>query len=211
MNQQPIISPDTTRKNRIPPFQIETRKWPILHVGQVPEYSLDHWDFRILPSPQIIGTKKWNWSEFCELPRIRVFADMHCVTRWSKLDNLWEGVSTKELLNHIQLTDKARYVMIHCEFGFSTNLPVKYFFDEDCLLAMKHNEETLSPDHGFPLRLVIPKLYAWKSAKWVRAIEFMEEDRPGFWENWHNGGYHMLGDPWVVNDQHPHGQRFREE
>jgi DMSO/TMAO reductase YedYZ molybdopterin-dependent catalytic subunit len=128
---------------------------------------------------------------------------MHCVTRWSKLDNLWEGVSTREILARVRLLPNARFVMVHCEYGFSTNLPLADFLGGDCLFAWKHNGQDLEPDHGYPLRLVVPRLYAWKSAKWVRAIELMEEDRAGFWESWEHGGYHMRGDPWAE-------QRFRD-
>jgi DMSO/TMAO reductase YedYZ molybdopterin-dependent catalytic subunit len=204
MTNDPIISPDTQRQHRIPPNQVETRKWPILHAGPTPEYDLRDWDLTIFPVPLVSEIKRFSWEEFTRLPRVQVFADMHCVTRWSKLNNLWEGVATRELLNHFTVSEKARFVMIHAEHGFSTNLPIHEFFGDDCLLAMKHNGQDLDPDHGFPLRLVIPRLYAWKSAKWVRGIEFMEEDRPGFWESWENGGYHLLGDPWSE-------QRFRDE
>jgi len=112
-------------------------------------------------------------------------------------------LATRELLNHVQVSSKAKFVMIHSEYGFSTNLPVEDFFGEDCLFALKHDGQDLTPDHGFPLRLVVPRLYAWKSAKWVRGVEFMEEDRAGFWESWENGGYHMRGDPWTE-------ERFRD-
>jgi DMSO/TMAO reductase YedYZ molybdopterin-dependent catalytic subunit len=137
-----------------------------------------------------------TYDEFLALPRVRVHADMHCVTRWSKLDNAWEGVSTREVMRHVSVLPQAHFVMVHCEFGFSTNLPLADFLDDDCLFAWKHNGQDLEPDHGYPLRLVVPKLYAWKSAKWVRAIELMEHDKAGFWESWEHGGYHMRGDPW---------------
>jgi DMSO/TMAO reductase YedYZ molybdopterin-dependent catalytic subunit len=131
-------------------------------------------------------------------------ADMHCVTRWSKLDNIWEGVSTREVLGRVRVLPQAHFVMVHSEHGFSTNLPLDDFLGEDCLFAWSHNGEPLEPDHGYPLRLVVPRLYAWKSAKWVRAIELMEQDRAGFWESWENGGYHMRGDPWAE-------ERFRPD
>ncbi|MDW8244705.1 MAG: molybdopterin-dependent oxidoreductase, partial [Thermogemmata sp.] len=126
------------------------------------------------------------------------------VTRWSLLDNLWEGVATRELLRHVRVAPEARFVMIHCEYGFTTNLPIEDFFAEDALFALKHNGTDLTPEHGYPVRLVVPRLYAWKSAKWVRGVEFLREDRPGFWESWEHGGYHMRGDPWQE-------QRFRSE
>jgi len=145
-----------------------------------------------------------GYDDLRALPRVQVKADMHCVTRWSKLDNLWEGVSTRSLLSKAQLLPQAKYVMVHCEYGFTTNLPLADFLGEDCLFAWKHNDQDLDADHGYPLRLVIPKLYAWKSAKWVRGIELLETDRAGFWESWENGGYHMRGDPWVE-------ERFRND
>jgi DMSO/TMAO reductase YedYZ molybdopterin-dependent catalytic subunit len=200
----PIISPDTQRQNRLPPQQVQTRNWPELHAGPVPPFDSASWDFTVFPVPFVNAVTRFNWAEFMGLPRVRVFADMHCVTRWSLLDNLWEGVHTRELLRHVRLAPEARFVMIHSEYGFSTNMPVEDFFGDDCLFALKHNGQDLTPEHGYPVRLIVPRLYAWKSAKWVRGVEFMEADRPGFWETPANGGYHMRGDPWQE-------QRFRPE
>ncbi len=205
-----IISPDTQRAQRIPPHQVQTRKWPVLHAGPEPTFDPATWDFTVFPRPYVEPPKRWNYAEFMALPKVKVFADMHCVTRWSRLDNLWEGIATRELLNHVRISPEAKFVMIHCEYGFTTNLPIEDFFAEDALFAYRNNGQDLDIDHGWPLRLVVPRLYAWKSAKWVRAVEFMEKDRPGFWESWENGGYHMRGDPWVQNATHPHGERFRE-
>jgi len=205
MNDDVIISADTRREERLPPRQVLTRKWPVLHAGEVPEFDPSAWDLTLFPVPLIDRIVRFTWPEFSALPRVKVFADMHCVTRWSKLDNLWEGVPTRELHKHITVSAQAKFVMIHCEYGFSTNLPIDDFLGEDCLFAFKHNGAELSPDHGYPVRLVVPGLYAWKSAKWVRGIEFMEADRPGFWESSEHGGYHMRGDPWTE----PDGQRFQ--
>jgi DMSO/TMAO reductase YedYZ molybdopterin-dependent catalytic subunit len=199
-----IRSPDTLRDERLPPRQVLTRKWPVLHAGEVPPFDPSTWDFTIFPIPLVDRIVRFTWDEFRSLPQVRVFADMHCVTRWSKLDNLWEGVPTKELLKHVTVSPAAKFVMVHCEYGFTTNLPIADFFGDDCLFALRHNGADLSPDHGYPVRLVVPRLYAWKSAKWVRGIEFMEADRPGFWERGEHGGYHMRGDPWT-------GQRFRDD
>src|SRR5262249_20094886 len=133
---------------------------------------------------------------------------------WSKLDNVWEGVSTRTVLSHVKVDPKAKYVMVHCEppesgsAPFTTNLPLTDFLGDDCLFAWNHNGQPLEPDHGYPLRLVIPRLHAWKSAKWVRGIELMEKDRPGFWEHWTHGGYHMRGDPWRSDDTFRDGERF---
>jgi DMSO/TMAO reductase YedYZ molybdopterin-dependent catalytic subunit len=198
-----IISEDTKRPNRIPPRQAQTYKWPVLHAGEVPPFNPETWDFTIFPKPIVNDVKVLNWQQFTALPRVKVFADMHCVTRWSKLDNLWEGISTREILNFVTIAPEAKFVMVHSEYGFTTNLPIDDFFGDDCLFALKHNGQDLTPDHGYPVRLVVPRLYAWKSAKWVRGIEFMEEDRPGYWEDWQNGGYHMRGDPWVEERHRP--------
>lgn len=200
MNDDAIISPDTTRDDRIPPRQAQTRKWPVLHAGEVPDFDAAKWDFSVVPKPLVSAVKQFTWGEFLALPRVKVFADMHCVTRWSLLDNLWEGVPTRELLNHVQVSPRAKFVMIHCEYGFTTNLPVADFFADDALFALRHNGQDLTPEHGYPVRLVVPRLYAWKSAKWVRGVEFMERDRPGYWEQ---GGYHMRGDPWEEQRYRP--------
>jgi DMSO/TMAO reductase YedYZ molybdopterin-dependent catalytic subunit len=189
-----IISPDTQRPSRIPPRQAETRKWPILHAGSTPRFDRASWTFRIFG--QVRAEWRCTYQEFQALPHVRVSADMHCVTRWSKLDNLWEGVSTRTVLEQVTVLPAVRFVLVHCEAGFTTNLPLADFLGEDCLFAWKHNGRDLDADHGYPLRLVVPRLYAWKSAKWVRGIELLEADQPGFWERWENGGYHLRGDPW---------------
>ncbi len=207
MPDETIVSSDTTRPERIPPRQVRTVKWPILHAGPTPEFEPDRWDLSLFPSPLIAPLLRWTWPEFQTLPRSKVFADMHCVTRWSKLDNLWEGVRTADLVRGVTIAPEVQFVMVHCEYGFSTNMPLADFLADDALLATHHDGQPLTPDHGFPLRLVIPKLYAWKSAKWVRGIEFMTADRPGYWERPENGGYHMHGDPWTGGPQGD-GERF---
>jgi DMSO/TMAO reductase YedYZ molybdopterin-dependent catalytic subunit len=196
-----LLSPDVRRAERIPPHQVLTRKWPVLHAGSIPQFNRAAWTFHIFG----LVEKPWHctYDGFLALPRVQVQADMHCVTRWSKLDNLWEGVSTATVLAQVKVLPDARFVVAHSEHGFTTNLPLADFLSEDCLFAWKHNGQDLEPDHGYPLRLVVPRLYAWKSAKWVRGIELLAEDRAGFWESWENGGYHMRGDPWAE-------QRFRE-
>jgi DMSO/TMAO reductase YedYZ molybdopterin-dependent catalytic subunit len=204
-----ITSPDVQREQRIPPRQVLTHKWPVLHYGPTPYIDTatgfpadwkPRWTFHIWG----LVEQPWQctYDEFTALPRVEVHADMHCVTRWSSLDNIWEGVATREVLAKVKVRPQARFVMVHCEHGFTTNLPLDDFLGEDCLFAWKHNGQDLEPDHGWPLRLVVPRLYAWKSAKWVRGLELMEHDKPGFWEEWEHGGYHMRGDPWTE-------QRFR--
>ena len=199
--QPTIVSPDTQRANRIPPRQALTRKWPVLHYGPTPAFDRAAWTFHVF------GLVETPWQcaydQFLGLPRVRIHADMHCVTRWSTLDNYWEGVATREIFSKVKTRPEAKFVMVHCEHGFTTNLPLDDFLGDDCLFAWKHNGKDLDADHGYPLRLVIPRLYAWKSAKWVRGIELMADDKAGFWEEWVHGGYHMRGDPWAE-------ERFRD-
>lgn len=187
-----IVSPDTRRTNRIPPGQARTRKWPVLDAFGSPEIDLDEWKLEVVGLVQ--PSLSFTLEEFQALPRVRVFGDMHCVTRWSRLGNLWEGVPTKLFLDKIQVDPAATHVLAHgYDGGWTTNIPIDEFFAEDVLLADLHDGVPIPLDHGGPVRLVVPRLYAWKSAKWIRAIEFMNADKPGFWER---GGYHMHGNPW---------------
>jgi len=187
-----IISSDTRRHERLPPGQTRTRKWPVLHYGFVPTIAVDRWKlqvFGLVERPLVV-----SWREFQELPRVKVYADFHCVTRWSRLDNVWEGVATREILERAGAKPEAKFVVAHgYDSGWTTNLPLAEFLSEDALLADTHDGEPLTADHGGPCRLIIPRLYAWKSAKWLRAIELVAADRPGYWEQ---GGYHNRGDPW---------------
>jgi DMSO/TMAO reductase YedYZ molybdopterin-dependent catalytic subunit len=138
---------------------------------------------------------EWSWDEFTQLPRVRVFADFHCVTRWSRLGNLWEGVSTREIMALAggPLPEAAFVLAQGYDYGFTTNVPLADFLAEDALIAISHDGAPLSPDHGGPARLIVPRLYAWKSAKWLESIELLQRDQAGFWES---NGYHMHGDPW---------------
>lgn len=188
----PIISDDTRRGNRIPPGQFQTVKWPVLHAGSVPTIKLERWRLDLFGLvQQRVGL---TWDELQAQPHVQVFADMHCVTRWSMLDNTWEGVSTRHLAELAGVKPEAKYVIAHGAHGFTTNMPIGDFLGDDCLVAWSRNGQTLDPDHGWPLRLVIPKLYAWKSAKWLLGLEFVQSDEPGFWEQ---NGYHNHGDPWT--------------
>jgi DMSO/TMAO reductase YedYZ molybdopterin-dependent catalytic subunit len=188
-----IVSPDARRADRIPPGQSRTRKWPILDASGPPSIDLAQWKFGIRG---MVGKNvEWNWDEFSRLPRVRVFSDFHCVTRWSRLGNLWEGVSTRELVALAGgARPEARFVTVYgYDRGFSTNLPIEDFLAEDALIATRHDGEPITLEHGGPARLIVPRLYAWKSAKWVSGAELIERDRPGFWEA---NGYHMRGNPW---------------
>lgn len=188
-----VISPDVLRAQRIPPGQSRTKKWPVLDAAGPPAIDRARWRFRI---GGMVGKEvEWNWEEFVNLPRLKVFSDFHCVTRWSRLGNLWEGVSTRHLLELAGgAAPDARFVMVHgYDHGYTTNLPLDDFLAADALVAILHDGEPITLDHGGPARLIVPRLYAWKSAKWVSGVELMEHDREGFWEA---NGYHMRGDPW---------------
>ena len=187
---------------RLPPGQSLTQKFPVLHYGAVPGFNPQTWDFRIwgeVEKPVI-----FNWEQFSQLPRRKVVMDIHCVTRWSKFDTEWEGIHVKDLINNhlIQLKPGARFVIEHAEFGFTTNLPLNVVLADNFLLATHFNREPITPDHGYPVRgvvgaipgqdeLVVP--YFWKGAKWLRGLEFLENDQPGFWER---AGYHNEADVW---------------
>ncbi len=188
-----IISPDTRRVVRIPPGQSETHKWPVLDAGGPPAIDMSRWRLEI--GGRVARPVCWNWEKFLALPRVKVLADFHCVTRWSRLDNVWEGVSAREIVARAGgLEPGAQFVLAHgYDGGWSTNLPLADFLAEDVLVAISHDGQPLTVEHGGPARLIVPQLYAWKSAKWIRAIEFLDRDRAGFWER---NGYHMHGDPW---------------
>jgi DMSO/TMAO reductase YedYZ molybdopterin-dependent catalytic subunit len=189
--EEMIISPDTERKNRIPPGQHLTEKWPVLHYGQVPSIKTDKWSFKI--SGLVDKQLTLDYNTFMALPLAKVFSDIHCVTTWSKLNNVWEGISTAEIKKLVAISANVRFVIVQASGGFTTNLTLEDFFTDDVLFALKHNNEMLSAEHGGPVRLIVPRLYFWKSAKWVTGIEFAASDKPGFWES---NGYHNHGDPW---------------
>jgi DMSO/TMAO reductase YedYZ molybdopterin-dependent catalytic subunit len=177
---------------RVPPGQHLVEDFPVLSYGPTPRFNPQKWDFRIFG--MVEEELRFSYQEFRALPPGQLRADFHCVTKWSRLDNLWEGVRVVDLMAAVRLKPEARYVIVHCDGGYATNLPLEEFADEDVMLAWRHDGRDLEPDHGWPLRLVVPKLYGWKSAKWVRAIEFALADRRGFWEV---RGYHNHADPWT--------------
>jgi DMSO/TMAO reductase YedYZ molybdopterin-dependent catalytic subunit len=189
-----IVSPDTRRDERIPPGQSRTRKWPVLDASGPPSIDLATWRFTV--KGLVRQETQWTWEEFSALPRVKVFSDFHCVTRWSRLGNLWEGVSAPALIERAGgALPNARYVMAYgYDRGWTTNLPLEDLLTDDVLVAILHDGESISKDHGGPARLIVPRLYAWKSAKWVAGLELLEKDKPGFWEA---NGYHMRGDPWA--------------
>jgi DMSO/TMAO reductase YedYZ molybdopterin-dependent catalytic subunit len=196
-----IISPDTRRKNRIPPGQTRTRKWPVLDAHGMPEVDLAAWTFAV--DGLVENAEQWSLDEFMQLPAIKVFADFHCVTRWSRLGNVWGGVSTKEIARIVGIKLEANFVIaLAYDNGWTTNLPLEHFLAEDSLFAWSHDGQPIPPEHGGPVRLIVPQLFAWKSAKWVNGVRFLESDKAGFWEE---GGYHMRGVPWNGDD----GERFR--
>lgn len=187
----PRRTPDEDPEGRIPPGQYLTTKFPVLTHGRTPKVSTDRWQLRVFGA--VAEEVTWDWDAFNALPQVEITSDFHCVTRWSQLDNTWTGISISEVVNHIQILADARYVTVHAHGQYTTNLPLADLLDEEVLFAHSWNGKPLTPEHGGPMRLVVPKLYAWKSAKWVEALEFMTHDRRGFWEE---AGYHDRGDPW---------------
>jgi DMSO/TMAO reductase YedYZ molybdopterin-dependent catalytic subunit len=176
---------------RLPPGQYLTEKWPVLHAGAVPETDLATWRFRVFG--EVEQELELSWKEFNELPRSSTLQDIHCVTRWSRFDARFEGVHWRELAKLCRPRTSAHFVVAHAEHGFTSNVPLASLEDENALLATHADGEPLSPEHGSPLRLVVPRKYFWKSAKWLRGIELSPVDQPGFWERY---GYHNDADPW---------------
>ena len=190
------------QEGRLPPGQSLTQKFPVLHYGPVPRFNPGTWDFRVWG--EVEEERRWTWAEFQKLPRTKVEMDIHCVTRWSKFNTTWEGVSVRTLVEQglIKPKSTAHFVLQHAEYGFTTNLPLEVVLADNFLLATHFNGEPISPDHGYPLRGVVGYIkgredlmtpYLWKGAKWLRSLEFMEQDSYGFWEQ---AGYHNKADVW---------------
>ena len=198
------------RADRLPRGQALTEKWPVLTYGDTPEVDLAAWTFRCFG--MVEHPVSWTWQEFNALPRVQVTSDIHCVTRWSRFDNRWEGVAVAEILRRVGVRPEAVAVMVHAEEDYTTNLLLSDLNSDDALLAIKHDGDDLPAEHGGPCRLVVPRLYFWKSAKWVTGFEFIDVNAPGFWEV---NGYHLRADPWKeerYSDQETDAmQRMRTE
>lgn len=190
-NERKRLEEEMKSAGRLPPGQVATLKWPVLHYGSVPRFDPTRWEFRI--SGLVEKPVRLGWEEFLALPRIEVTSDFHCVTHWSRFDNRWEGIPFRAVLRLVQPKPEAGHVLVHAEEGYTTNVPLADLDRDNVLFALHHDGQPLPAEHGGPLRLVVPHLYAWKSAKWVRGLEFIDRDRPGFWEQ---NGYHAHGDPW---------------
>ncbi|MEC0090360.1 sulfite oxidase-like oxidoreductase [Paenibacillus macquariensis] len=188
-NQQPI---DSSLQHRLPPGQSLTEKFPILHEGEVPVYDLATWNLRVFG--EVEEERTFTYDELKNMKQSRVVSDIHCVTRWSKFDAPWDGVLFTDLLKELKVKPEAKSVMIHADPDYDTNVPLVDLMRNDILLAFDFDSKPLTLKHGWPLRLVVPHLYFWKSAKWIRGIEFMKEDREGFWER---NGFHNTADPFL--------------
>jgi DMSO/TMAO reductase YedYZ molybdopterin-dependent catalytic subunit len=184
------IDPD--RSNRLPPGQRETKDWPVLDLGITPRIHAEDWAFSV--GGAVERPLKWSWQDFQAQPQLTLRCDMHCVTSWSRYDNDFTGVPFLHLVELVQPRPEACFVMLRSYDDYTTNLPLSYLLDEDVLLAHSWQGKPISAEHGGPMRLMLPKLYLWKSAKWLRHVTFMDKDAPGYWEQ---RGYHMRGDPWT--------------
>ena len=185
------VEEEMKRSGRLPPGQSVTLDFPVLHYGPTPGFNEATWDLRVFGD--VDQEMRWTWNEFQKLPTVNQTVDIHCVTRWSKFDTGWEGVRFSEFIKLFGVKPSAKYVIAHCEYGYTTNVPLADLVDGKAWVAFAYGGEPLAPEHGGPARLLVPHLYFWKSAKWVRGLEIMPSDRPGFWESL---GYHDYGDPW---------------
>ena len=176
---------------RIPPGQYYTDKWPVLHAGSIPRIDIATWDLNVFGL--VKNPARLSFDELRELGERDQTSDIHCVTRWTRLDMPWKGVPLRAILDLVEPLDSARYVIAHAEQGYTANLPIEALQDPDVMIGLEADGAPLTPEHGYPARLVVPKRYFWKSAKWLRGLEFSDVDKPGFWEGY---GYHNEGDPW---------------
>lgn len=189
-NKRRELQEEMKQAGRLPPGQSLTLKFPVLHYGPTPRTDLDNWSLRTFGLVE--EEKSWTWEEFTKLPTKALTVDIHCVTKWSKFDTTWEGVPFTEFVKLAGVKPEAKFVIAHAEHGYTANLPLDVMLDDDVLLAYKFDGKPLDPEHGFPVRTLVPKKYFWKSTKWVRSLEFADADRLGFWEQ---AGYHNEADP----------------
>ena len=185
-------APDPAHEQRLPPGQRLVTNWPVLDLGVQPAVSREAWELTV--DGAVLAPLRWCWADFMAQPQVSMVSDIHCVTQWSRFDNRWQGVSTQHLLAQVQPLPGAAHVILHGYDGYTTNVRLEHFASEDCLLAHSHDEAPLDRAHGGPVRVIIPKWYLWKSAKWLKRIEVRRDDAPGFWEV---RGYHNDGDPWT--------------
>jgi DMSO/TMAO reductase YedYZ molybdopterin-dependent catalytic subunit len=191
--------------DRVPRGQRLVKTWPVLHYGPIPAFDGANWDLEVsglVERPTVLSLDQWR-----DLPRVAIDADMHCVTGWTTLDNAWEGVSFRTISDLVRPTVEAKWVIAHCAYGYTSNLSLEAMSDDDVLLAWRNHGEDLTPEHGWPLRLVVPKRYAWKSAKWLTGLEFTGKNQRGFWEV---RGYHVHGEPFA-EERYAHQEGPRAE
>ncbi len=185
------------KRNRLPPGQRLVKNWPVLDLGKKPDLDRDEW--RLIVDGDIKNPIKWNWSELLEQPQVEINSDIHCVTGWSRYDNRWLGITGAYLIETVEPLPEVKHCIFHSYDGYKTNVSIEHFKKSNAIIAFKWNGDLLSADHGGPVRALLPDQYFWKSAKWIRRIEFTVEDRPGYWEM---RGYHNTGDPWKEERYH---------
>jgi DMSO/TMAO reductase YedYZ molybdopterin-dependent catalytic subunit len=189
--KQAVVGVNAFGKPKLPPGQYFTEKFPVLTYGEVPVISEKDWRFRVWGLVE--EEREWTWEEFLKLPQTKLRADFHCVTHWSRFDDEWEGVLFRDFIQHVRLKPGARFVLQHAYGGYTTNLPLQWMIDEEVMFAHTWNGQPLDREHGGPMRVITPRRYAWKGAKWIRGLEFLAHDKPGFWEM---NGYSNSADPW---------------
>lgn len=185
-------TPDEAHAHRLPPGQRLVTNWPVLDLGIQPDVTRAEW--RLVADGAVVNPIEWGWDDLMAQPAFEDVSDMHCVTQWFRFDNRWQGVSAQHLLSVVQPLPGAAHVVLHGYDGYTTNVRLDHFADGDCLLAHTHDGAAISRQHGGPVRVIMPRYYLWKSAKWLKRIEFLPADKPGFWET---RGYHNEGDPWL--------------
>ena len=183
--------PDSQFSDRVPPGQHLASGFPVLTYGEIPKVTREQWELKVTG---LAKPKTFTWQHLMAMPQSDVTADFHCVTRWSKLDVQWTGINVTDLMEHLEVMPEATHVLLHCYGGYTTNLTLEDFVRDENFLAHTLFGDPLSPDHGGPMRLVVPHLYAWKSAKWINGLEFLDHEKLGFWEE---NGYHRRGEPWA--------------